>query len=167
MLNTIDRFRTENTTVYRMSTLRHLVKFNAWYEENWHIRFVNEVELRKCATIDVTILRRGAIKFMNTFTEHLRINPFTNAITLASALMNGFRKRFLKPNTLGITPSNQYNYGKNAAFIGRKWIAYVVMKHSREIEIEYELPRGGLVVDGYDATYNKVYEFFRLLLTRM
>lgn len=97
---------------------------------------------------------------MNIFIEQLHINPFVQSITIASAVMKGFRKRFLKPDMLGIIPTNQYNLNKNASLIGRKWIEYIGIQISRDLLTEYKLPIGGILVDGYDIETNTVYEFF-------
>ncbi len=62
--------------------------------------------------MDVNILKKGCIKFAKIFKDNLDINPFLESTTLASAVMLGFRKLFLKPMTMGIVPAGGYTYKK-------------------------------------------------------
>lgn len=95
--------------------------FLNWYlplKNDKNYVFNNIVELKKYCALDVSILRKGCIQFMIDFINILDINPFLQSMTLAQAVMLGFRKKFLIPNTLGIVPRTNYMFGKTQSAIG-------------------------------------------------
>lgn len=139
-----------------------LKKFNEWYnlEEAKAELFVLKDELLKYCSMDVTILRQGCLKFMKTFIENLDINPFAEATTLPSAVMLGFRKKFMPENTLAIIPVGGYNRKKKqSSKIGDKWIEYENEKVGYKIIPEYKIPHTNLYADGYNPESFTVYTF--------
>lgn len=137
-------------------------QFNAWYDRQitQNVVFDNLAELKKYCDLDVTILRRGCLHFMRGFIKVLNINPFLESTTLASAIMLGFRKNFLVPNTLGIVPKGQYNNMTNSSFIGQKWLVYENSLNNGNIVFEHKTIRGNFSVDGFNPETQVVYEFF-------
>lgn len=117
-------------------------------------------ELKKYCSMDVKLLRQGCLKFMQNFVNVLDINPFTEASTLAPAVMLGFRKKFLIENTLSIIPSNNYCINKNQSKIGKKWLVYEKHFNNNNTQINYEYKIDSIYVEGYDPSTNTVYEFF-------
>lgn len=135
--------------------------FERWYNENVENNFVfnNMHELEKYCSLDVTLLRKGCLKFMENFKQVLNINPFTESTTLAQAVMLGYRKQFLIPNTLSINSTNNYGLNKHQSKIGKKWLVYEKNVNGN-INICFEYKIDTIFVDGYDPTTNTVYEFF-------
>lgn len=119
--------------------------------------------------MDVTILRKSCIKYVQIFQNTLNINPFVEASTLAAAAMLGFRKNFLKAYTWGIVPFHGYNaMKKQTSKIADKWLEYENSKCNYKIIPEYKVPKCGIYVDGFNPDgisplSNKtpiIYEFF-------
>ncbi|XP_055388262.1 uncharacterized protein LOC129616653 [Condylostylus longicornis] len=119
-----------------------LEKFYLWYNNLKKSNYVynNREELIKYCIQDVNVLRQGCLKFMNDSLQLLNINPFFETFTLAQACLTAYQKHFLKENTLGVTPINNYtSCGK--------------------IKYEYDLPDCNFTVDGFNPNTNTVYEF--------
>lgn len=128
-----------------------LAKFNEWYDGlPSTYRFNMREELLKYCQSDVILLRMGILRFIKFFKQNLRVNPVLEAVTLTSALMLGFRSRFLVKNTLGIVPISNYSGGNKAqSKIGKMWLEYMNRKHNRAIMFEYKLPGVGVYADGF------------------
>jgi hypothetical protein len=93
--------------------------FLMWYENNYRQRFDFQRELLSLCRSDVDILRRACLTFRQLFLEmtsgdgHGGINPFQKCITIASACYLVFRKKFLRPDTIGIIPLKDTAKKKN------------------------------------------------------
>ena len=74
---------------------------------------------------DVTVLRQACQMFRRDFMEVGKVDVFLDPCTIASACNKVSRKRFLKPETIGLIPSGGYscngNYSKNALL----WILHM------------------------------------------
>jgi len=66
--------------------------------------FDNRHELETCCQDDVTVLRQACRLFRHEFTEIGNMDVFQESITTASACNKVLRKRFLKPDTIGLIP---------------------------------------------------------------
>jgi hypothetical protein len=113
-----------------------------------------------CQT-DVTVLCQACQVFRREFIEIGNIEVFIASITIASAYNKVLRRRFLKPDYIGLIPAGGYtgniNYSKKAIM----WLVYrekvdgCTIMHGRNWR---ELPR--LSVDGFCLETKTVYEFF-------
>lgn len=144
---------------YNNFTVKDREAFITWYDEQvtQNAVFNFRAELRKYCEIDVDILKRGCVKFMIGFIEALNINPFLESSTLASAVMLGFRKNYLRDNCLAIVPKNNYNRSVNSSAISRLWLAYTL--NNSKIIIEHKTDRGNFSVDGFNPETGVIYEF--------
>ncbi|KAK5650251.1 hypothetical protein RI129_001280 [Pyrocoelia pectoralis] len=147
-----------------MST-KHRTKFLDWYNQEIQngvvFRMVEEI-INYCVT-DVKILLKGCIRFWNIFKSSNYVDPFTEACTIASACNKVFRRRFLKPNTIGLIPVGGYRMADTQSKIALQWLRWI--EHSQQISIqhagkarEYRIPEG-VKVDGYCKENNTIYEF--------
>lgn len=123
--------------------------------------FDNKSELLKYCKLDVEILLVGCIKFMVDFYNATGISVYQEGVTIPNCCMLGFRKKFLKPNTIACITSNYTNQSK----IANQWLIYENIKAKGTIKFnlcygEYRLDRGGLMVDGYNPNNDTVYQFW-------
>lgn len=119
--------------------------------------------------MDVTILGKACLHFWRNFIEQNKVDPFQEAVTIASACNLVFRRNFLQPDTIGIMTTNAYRLADRQLLGGVKLLLWTA--HTENVNIEYSfngrevrLPEGFLV-DGYDKNSKTVYEihgyFFR------
>lgn len=108
-------------------------EFDIFYEREKTKLFVNSEQLLDYCIRDVNILKKGVLLFMKSFVDIMQVNPILQAITIASACMLSFRRNYLKPNTLGIVPSNQYAGNKRQSEIGRKWLELKNREYGRKL----------------------------------
>ncbi|XP_055714784.1 uncharacterized protein LOC129808904, partial [Phlebotomus papatasi] len=136
-------------------------EFLEWYEQVKELPFDNHKELIHYCRQDVKILVKGCLNFMFSFIKTTDLNPFLQAITIADAVMKAYRKKYLTPNTLAITPKNNYNsnFLQMQSKISLKWLVY--MKETSHSNIKYEVKLRGsrYIADGYDEASNTVYSF--------
>lgn len=150
---------------YENFSVKRKEQFDIWYTSQENVTFDNAKQLLNYCIMDVLILKKGCLKFMKTFIDLLNVNPFLEAVTMPSALMLGFWKNFLRPNTLGIVPRNEYAGNKKQSQIGRKWLEFENRKVNNRRQFEYKLPRVGVYVDGFlesndPAIKSRVYEMW-------
>ncbi|XP_055714928.1 uncharacterized protein LOC129809144, partial [Phlebotomus papatasi] len=142
-------------------TSQQYTEFLEWYEQVKELPFDNRKELIHYCRQDVKILMMGCLNFMHSFIETTSLNPFLQAITIADAVMKAYRKNYLTPNTLAITPKNNYNsnFLQMQSKISLKWLVY--MKETSHPNIKYEVKIRGsrYIADGYDEASNTVYSF--------
>jgi hypothetical protein len=79
-----------------------------WYEGQNGTTFDNKHMLESYCQDEVTVLLHACQIFGRNFLEIGNIEMFVEAVTIASACNKVFRKRFLKPNTIGVIPSGGY-----------------------------------------------------------
>ena len=72
-------------------------------------------------------------------------DPFASAITIASACMHVFRKKFLKPETIGIVPHGGYRKNEMQSVIAIKWLKWI----SEKEDLDIQHARNGQEVCGY------------------
>ncbi|XP_055684231.1 uncharacterized protein LOC129790651 [Lutzomyia longipalpis] len=135
--------------------------FLEWYNANKHNTFDNKAELIRYCRQDVKILMKGCLNFMFSFIETTDVNPFLEAITIADSVMKVYRKNYLKPNSLGITPKNNYNsnFIHLQSKISLKWLVYLKLKENINLRYEVKLRNCRYIADGYDEASNTVYSF--------
>ena len=90
----------------------------AWYNEQKVKVFDNRRVLEQYCQDDVTVLRQACRVFRREFLEIGNIEGFLEALTIASACNKVLRKKFLKPETIGLIPPGGYSanrtYSKEA-----------------------------------------------------
>lgn len=138
-------------------------KFTEWYNEqvvrNYTFDFQKEI-LEYCIS-DVEILAKACIKFRTMFLKECNVDPFLEAVTIASACNLAFRRNFLKPSTIGIIPTGGYRLADNQSAKAIQWMAWEEEKRHLQIQHagnsrEFKIPGIGKV-DGFDG--ERVYEF--------
>jgi len=122
-------------------------EFLAWYEGQKDVVFDNRRMLEAYCQDDVTVLRQACRVFRREFMQIGNLEVFVEDISIASACNKVLRKRFLKPDTVGLIPTGGYscnvNYSKKALI----WLVYRDMMggggrkilHGRN-DREYRLP---------------------------
>ncbi|KAG8225716.1 hypothetical protein J437_LFUL008101 [Ladona fulva] len=80
--------------------------FLKWYEDLSSSGYIFNMadEIRKYCIQDVRILWSACLRFREIFRASTQVDPFREAITIASAYMRVFRKTSLKPETVGVVP---------------------------------------------------------------
>jgi len=94
------------------------------------------------------------------------MNVFVEALTTETTCNKVLRKRFLKPDTIGIIPTGEYTGNNKYSKKAMMWLLH--MEQTDEVRImhtrngrEYRLPQlPHLSVDCYCPETNTVYEFF-------
>ena len=111
------------------------------------------------------MLRQACRVFRREFLEVGNIDVFHESVTIASACNKVLRKRFLKPDTIGLIPTGCYSGNVNFSKKAMMWLGYreqlgaCRIKHCRN-GLEVTLPAlNRLSVDGYCRETNTVYEF--------
>ncbi|GAB0089614.1 hypothetical protein DMENIID0001_041890 [Sergentomyia squamirostris] len=140
---------------------KQYTEFLEWYNSVKSQSFNNMRELIHYCRQDVKILMNGCLNFMFGFLETSQINPFLQAITIADAVMKAYRKHYLQPDTLAITP--KFNYNSNflhlQSKISLKWLVYMKEISNRCIKYEVKIPGTRYIADGFDVNSNTVYSF--------
>jgi len=76
----------------------------SWYDEQKDKMFDNRRVLEQNCQDDVTVLRQACQIFRRDFMEIGNIEVFVEALKIASACNKVLRKKFLKPETIGLIP---------------------------------------------------------------
>jgi hypothetical protein len=83
-------------------------EFLAWYEGQKVEVFDNRQVLEFYCQDDVNVLREARRVLRREFLQIGNIDVFLESVTIASACNTLLRKRFLKPNTIGLIPPGGY-----------------------------------------------------------
>lgn len=135
--------------------------FLKWYEDNRHSRFDSDMELLSYCRSDVDILRRCCMAFRKLFMQLTcsrnddGIDPFQSCITIASACMKTYRRKFLKPNAIALIPLHGYGGRDKQSIKALQWIKYIADKDDRKIQHALngrEFQVGPFKLDGYYQT---------------
>jgi hypothetical protein len=93
-------------------------RFMSWYAEQKDKVFDCRRVLEEYCQDDVTVFRQACQIFRKDFMEIGNIDLFLESVTIASACNKVLRKKFLKPETIGLIPAGGYSannrYSKNA-----------------------------------------------------
>ena len=132
-------------------------KFFTWYKEqesisNWSF----DTEIKKYCINDTLILMLAVMKFRILFRETTGIDPVTRNFTLASIGLETYRAKFLKEQTIGITPVKGYSTRKSSK-AADAWVDWIEHSIGRTIMRENRL--GPYFADAFDATTNTIYEY--------
>jgi len=84
-------------------------EFMAWYNEQKRKIFDSRRVLEQYCQDDVTVLRQACRVFKREFLEIENIEVFLEALTIASACNKVLRKKFFKPETIGLIPPGGYS----------------------------------------------------------
>jgi len=97
----------------------------AWYDTQKDIVFNNRHVLKQYCQNDVTVLRQACQIFRRDFMKVGNVDVFLESCTIASACNKVFRKRFLKPETIGLIPSGGYSCNRNFSRKALMWILHM------------------------------------------
>ncbi|XP_054276408.1 uncharacterized protein LOC128995419 [Macrosteles quadrilineatus] len=136
--------------------------FENWYNDQVanRVTFDFKKEILEYCISDVDILAQACLKFRSIFLQECNVDPFLEAVTIASACNLAFRRNFLKKNTIGIVPKNGYRLTDAQSAIALQWLSWEEEK--RGVRIEHagrgkEVKINRMKVDGYDG--QNIYEF--------
>jgi len=139
--------------------------FLAWYEVQRDQLFDNRRVLASFCQDDVSVLREACRILRREFLQIGKINVFLESIPIASACNKLLRKRFLKPDTIGLIPSGGYSGNVNYSKKAMMWLLYrertdgCKILHARNVR-EFRPPElPNLSVDGFCPETKTVYEF--------
>jgi len=137
----------------------------AWYNKQKVKDFDNRHVLEQYCQDDVTVLRQACRVFRREFLEIGNIEVFLEALKIASACNKVLRKKFLKPETIGLIPPGGHSANRRYSKKALMWLLNMErtdgyhIQHARNGR-EYrppELPHYS--VDGYCAETRSIYEF--------
>jgi len=99
---------------YRVNEMREEERkeFLVWYESQRYESFDNRPVLESYVQVDGTALRQACRVFRREFMQTGHIDVFVKSIAIASACNKILRKRFLKPDTIGLIPTGGYSWNK-------------------------------------------------------
>jgi len=92
---------------YGVEEMREEVRkeFFVWYESQRSDTFDNGHVIEPYSQDDVTVLRQACRVFRREILQTGHIDVFVESITIAFACNKVVRKRFLKPDTIGLIPT--------------------------------------------------------------
>ena len=108
--------------------------FLKWHSEHANDYFVMQHELEEYCKSDVEILTEACLAFRKLFLMQNNVEPFLEAVTIASACNLVFRRNFLLPNTIGLIPRNGYRCMDNQSVEAIKWM--ICEEKKRNITIQ-------------------------------
>lgn len=136
--------------------------FEHWYNEQVNSNYVFDFqkELLEYCMSDVEILAQACIKFRKLLLEQCNVDPFLEAVTIASACNLVYRRNFLKPDTIGLIPKQGYRLNDTCSAVSLQWLSWE--ESQRGVQIEHagrgkEKKIYGHKVDGFDG--ERVYQF--------
>jgi hypothetical protein len=138
--------------------------FLSWYNEQEDKVFDCRRVLEEYCQYDITVLRQACRIFRRDIMEIGNIDMFLEAVTIASACIKVLRKKFLKPETIGLIPNGGYiannRYSKKALtwLLEKEQTDGCHILHARNGR-EYRPELAQYSVDGYCAVTRTVYEF--------
>ena len=137
--------------------------FMAWHDEqvanNYRYDFREEI-IKYCRS-DVDILRKCCLLYREMFRKETDIDPFNNALTIASYCQEVYRTNFLKKDTIAIF-NNDRQWKIKQSNVAVTWLSYISEKEDLYIK---HVRNGGekrvepYSLDGYCEETNTVYEF--------
>ena len=101
-------------------------EFTSWYDAQKGKVFDNRRVLEEYCQDDVTVLRQACQLFRRDFLDVANVHIFLESCTIASACMKVLRKRFLKPETVGLIPrGGGYSGNRNYSAKALMWILHM------------------------------------------
>ncbi|KAF4528502.1 hypothetical protein B566_EDAN016822 [Ephemera danica] len=141
--------------------------FDQWYAKqvNDNIAFDFKKEFLEYCVSDVSILRQACLVFRKLFQEIVKVDPFTESITIAGGCNLAFRRNFLPDDTVGLIPKSGYRRVDTQSKVALMWLVWLEHTEGHQIEHagrgrEKVLPEG-MRENGYAEINNEkvVYEF--------
>jgi hypothetical protein len=137
--------------------------FQKWYNEqlmDQDSQFDFQKEILQYCINDVEVLALACIKFRALFLVECGVDPFLEAVTIASSCNLAFRRNFLQPNTIGLIPKHGYRLVDNQSAAALQWMSYE--EEQRNVRIHHagrgrEIKISGMKVDGFDG--ERIYEY--------
>jgi hypothetical protein len=146
-------------------------EFMAWYNEQKVKVFDNRHVLEQYCQDDVTVLRQACRVFRREFLEIGNIEVFLETLTIASACNKVLRKKFLKPETVGLIPPGVYITNRRYSKKALMWLLHMErtdgchIQHARNW-CECRPPQlSHYSEDGYCAETRTIYEFLDVTIT--
>ena len=136
--------------------------FLKWYSEHKNYIFDMEHEIVEYCKSDVRILTGACLRFRKLFLSQSNVEPFLEAITIASACNLLFRRNFLKPDTIGLIPKKGYRCVDNQSVQAIQWLIWEEKKRNINIKHAFkgrEEVINGVKVDGFCKETNQIFEF--------
>jgi hypothetical protein len=99
-------------------------EFLAWYEGQRNEVFDNRRVLEAYCQNGVTVLRQACTDFGREFMEMGNVDVFAESVTIAYACNKVLRKRFLRPNTVGLIPTGGYGCNVNQIKKALMWLVH-------------------------------------------
>lgn len=109
-----DQFKTE----------KEKQQFDEWFETVKGEEYNHFSQLIYYCIRDVEVLSKICLKFAQIFYNLSGIFALTECFTLSQLIFDIFRQNYLKANTLGITPLNNYSKKLNTSNVARKYLCY-------------------------------------------
>ena len=100
-------------------------EFMTWYNKEKVKVFDNRHVLEQYCRDDVTVLRQACRVFGREFLEIDNIEVFLEALTIASARNKVLRKKFLKPETIGLIPPGGYSANRRYSKKALMWLLHM------------------------------------------
>lgn len=137
-------------------------KFLKWYENHKDDDFDMERDLEVYCVNDVRILTKTCLKFRGMMLKECKVDPFIEAVTLASAINLSYRRLYLKDKSISILPQNGYRNSGNQSKEAIMWMLYEEKK--RGISIihglkQREIRIGSYLVDGLSESTGQIFEY--------
>jgi hypothetical protein len=110
------------------------VGFLTWYEGQRDRVFNNWLVLETYCQDDVTVLRQACQVFWREFMQIGNIDVFQESITMASACNKLLRKRFLKPETIGLIPKGGYTSNIKQSKKALMWLVHGRLRDTARAE---------------------------------
>ena len=126
-------------------------------------RFVMKDELVRYCVEDVNILCKACLKFRRLSLGLKDVDPFKEAVTIASMCNLVFHKCFLRTETIAVIPGKGYRPADNQSKIALQYLWW--LGHSENLDIIHaglgrEVRLLKIPVDGLCMTNNTIYRFY-------
>jgi len=120
---------------YEVNEMRKVERkeFLVWYESQRSETFDYRHVLESYSQDDVTVLRLVCRVFRREFMQTGHCVDFVESITIASACNKMLRKRFLKPDAIGLIPKGRYSCNNRYSKKARMWLLH--MEETEGVEI--------------------------------
>lgn len=105
--------------------------FLQWYNKHKNNEFNMQKEIVEYCVSDVKILTEACLKFRKLFLDECNVEPFLEAITIASACNLVFRRNFIKPETIGLIPKQGYRLSDNQSVEAITWLVWEENKRGK------------------------------------
>ncbi|XP_062622349.1 uncharacterized protein LOC134283849 [Saccostrea cucullata] len=137
--------------------------FFEWYEQQTGKVFDFQKEFVEYCVTDVDILRRCCAEFRTTLKTLVKVDPFQESITFASAANLAYRRLFMPNETIVIIPNLGYQPARQYSAKACRWLTWMSQQtgcHIRHARNGDEVQIGNYTVDGYQEATRTVYEFY-------